>query len=164
MAAKPAARGATPALRHLLDRGIPHRLHSYDFAAAEHGIGEQAARALGIEPARVLKTLMVLLDEQRLAMALVPADREADLKALAAALGAKRAAMAPLAQAERASGYVKGGISPFGQRQRLPAVLDQAALAHASVLVNGGRRGLQIELAPALLVELLAARLAPIAR
>jgi Cys-tRNA(Pro)/Cys-tRNA(Cys) deacylase len=161
--AKPKA-GATPALQLLQARGIAHRLHSYDFAPGEDGIGLQAAAALGVAPARLLKTLMVTLDDARLAQALVPADRTLGMKALAATLGAKRAAMAELRQAERASGYVKGGISPLGQRQGVPAVVDRSAFAHDSVLINGGRRGLQIELAPADLGALLDAVVADIAR
>ncbi len=119
---------------------------------------------MGVAPARVLKTLMAVVDERTLVVTLVPADRELNLKALAAAMGGKRAEMAEVRQAERASGYVKGGISPFGQRQPSPAVVDASVRAHESVFVNGGRRGLEIELAPDDLIEALGAKVAAIAR
>jgi Cys-tRNA(Pro)/Cys-tRNA(Cys) deacylase len=112
----------------------------------------------------VLKTLMVEIDGRTLAMALLPAEQEANLKQLAGALGGKRAALADVRKAERATGYVKGGISPFGQRQALPAVVDRSALDHATVFVSGGRRGLEIELAPGDLVASLDARIADLTR
>jgi Cys-tRNA(Pro)/Cys-tRNA(Cys) deacylase len=158
------ASAGTPAVRWLEGRGIAHRLHAYDFDPGDLGIGAQAAAALGIAPARIFKTLIALVDEARLVCALVPVDRTTDLKALAAAAGGKRAALADLGQAERATGYVKGGISPFGQRQRLAAVIDASVQALPSVLVNGGRRGLQIELAPDDLITALDAQVADIVR
>jgi Cys-tRNA(Pro)/Cys-tRNA(Cys) deacylase len=118
---------------------------------------------MGVTPGCVLKTLMAAVDH-RLVVTLVPADRDLDLKALAGAVGGKRAEMADVRQAERASSYVKGGISPFGQRQRSPAVVDGSVLQHASVFVNGGRRGLEIELRPQDLTAALDATVAPIAR
>ena len=127
-------------------------------------IALEAAVALDVAPARILKTLMVVLDGRQLVAALVPADRALDLKALAAVLGAKRAALAELRHAERATGYVKGGISPFGQRQRSPVVVDASVQEHVSVFVNGGRRGLEIELAPHDLITALNAVVAAIAR
>ncbi len=127
-------------------------------------IALEAAAALNVAPARILKTLMVVLDAQQLVAALVPADRELDLKALAGTFGAKRAALAERRHAERATGYVKGGISPFGRRQPSPVVVDVAARQHASVFVNGGRRGLEIELAPRDLIRALDARVAAITR
>ena len=119
---------------------------------------------MGVAPARVLKTLTAVVDDRTLVVALVPADRDLNLKALAGAMGGKRVDMADLRQAERASGYVKGGISPFGQRRRAPAVIDRTVLAHASVFVNGGRRVLEIELAPAGLIAAPDATMAAIAR
>lgn len=154
----------TPATKALERMGLPFRLHSYAFDPGDLGIGEQAANALGVAPERVFKTLMVIVDDARPAIALTPVATETRLKTLAAALGGKRAAMAPLVQAERLSGYVKGGISPFGQRQRLGAVIDRSATDHESVFVNGGRRGLQIELNPDDLVNALDADIADLAR
>ena len=116
-----------------------------------------------VDPARIHKTLIVEVDG-RLAVAVVPVAAELDLKALAAALGGRRAALADPAAAERATGYVRGGISPLGQRRRLPTVLDAAALDLATVYVSAGRRGLQVELAPAALARLIGARPASIAR
>ncbi len=157
------ATGGTPATTALARLGVAYTLHEYAFEAGCEPIGLQAASRLGIAPARLLKTLVVEPDGAPLAMALLAVDRTLDLKALARALGVKRAAMAPVAVAERATGYVKGGISPFGQRRRLAAVVDRAALGFAKVLVNGGRRGLQIELPPDDLVALLEARVAAVA-
>jgi Cys-tRNA(Pro)/Cys-tRNA(Cys) deacylase len=144
--------------------GVPFALHAYDFSAPEAGIAQEAADLMGVAPGRVLKTLIALVDGRTLVTALVPADRELNLKALVAAVGGKRAALAELKQAERASGYVKGGISPFGQRQPLPAVIDSSVRAHASVFVNGGRRGLEIELAADDLIAALGAAVAAITR
>jgi Cys-tRNA(Pro)/Cys-tRNA(Cys) deacylase len=154
----------TPAVRSLERAGVAFTLHAYDFARPKGGIAQEAAGLMGVEPARVLKTLIAEVDGRGLVVALVPADRELDLKALAAAVGGKRASMADVNQAERSSGYVKGGISPFGQRQPSPAVVDASVRAHASVFVNGGRRGLEIELTPADLIAALDATVAPIAR
>lgn len=154
----------TPATKTLTRLGIELRLHSYAFDPGDLGIGEQAAEALGIEPGRIFKTLMVMIDGQRPAIALTPVAAETRLKVLAAALGGKRAAMAPVAQAERLSGYVKGGISPLGQRQKLDVVVDRSVQNHETVFVNGGRRGLQIELAPGDLINALGASLADLAR
>lgn len=155
---------ATPALKALRRLGVDFRLHSYDFDPGDLGIGEQAAAALATTPERIFKTLMVVIDGSRLAIALTPANTEIQMKALAAALGGKRAAMATIAQAERASGYVKGGISPFGQRQHLDVVIDRSVQDHATVMVNGGRRGLQIELTPTDLITTLGATVADLAR
>ena len=158
------AAGGTPATTALRRAGIAFELHAYDFDPGGEAIGLQAAAALAIDPARLLKTLIVELDGARLAMALLAVDRSLDLKAAARALGGKKAALAPVPAAERATGYVKGGISPFGQRRRLAAVVDRAAAAWPRVVVNGGRRGLQIELASGDLARLLGAEVAPIAQ
>lgn len=154
----------TPATKALERLGIDFRLHAYDFDPGDLGIGEQAADALGIDPARLFKTLMVTIDERRTAIALAPVATETRMKTLAQALGGKRARMMALDHAERSSGYVKGGISPFGQRQKLEVVADHSVERHDTVFVNGGRRGLQIEIAPADLIAALDAVLADLAR
>jgi Cys-tRNA(Pro)/Cys-tRNA(Cys) deacylase len=124
----------------------------------------EVAERLGLDPSRVLKTLVVALDGRRLAVALVPVERELDLKALAAAAGAKRAALAEAAEAERATGYVVGGISPLGQRRRLPTFVDSSAPVDGHVYVSAGRRGLELELALGDLVRMTDGQRAPIAR
>ena len=123
----------------------------------------EAAQALGLDPAQVFKTLLADVDGA-LTVAVVPVDRSLDLKALAAAVHGKRAVMAEPAEAERVTGYVVGGISPLGQRRRLPTVLDVSALDWDSVLVSAGRRGLDVELAPGDLVRLTGAVTAAISR
>lgn len=153
----------TPATRVLAAAGVDHRLHPYAHDPTAHSYGLEAATALGVEPSRVFKTLVVDVDGG-LCVAVVPVDRSLDLKALAAAVGGKRAAMAERRAAERATGYVLGGISPLGQRRRLPMVLHASAFEHATVLVSGGRRGLDVELAPADLARLTEATPASIAR
>lgn len=133
---------------------IPFTLHEYDYDPGDRGVGAQAAHALGIAPARLLKTLMVGAGGATLCV-LVSTDRTVNLKRLAAATGAKDAALLAPADAERATGYRIGGISPFGQKQRARMLLDQAAIGFTTVFVNGGRRGLEIEVRPADLVRLL---------
>lgn len=149
MARKPA--GGTPATVALTRAGIGFTLHEYphDPRAASYGL--EAAEALGLDPARVFKTLVASVDG-RLAVAVVPVSGQLDLKALARALGGSRAAMAEQAAAERATGYVAGGISPVGQKRAHPTVVDSTALDHPSVFVSAGRRGLDLEIAPADLV------------
>jgi Cys-tRNA(Pro)/Cys-tRNA(Cys) deacylase len=136
-------------------------LHPYTHDPSAQSYGAEAAEALGIDPSRVFKTLMVDV-EGRLAVAIVPVSGTLDLKAMAAALGAKKAAMADPAAAQRRTGYVLGGISPIGQRQPSPTVLDSTALGLDTILVSGGRRGLDVELAPADLARLTGAITAPI--
>jgi Cys-tRNA(Pro)/Cys-tRNA(Cys) deacylase len=143
----------TPATVALQKAGAAFTLHEYDYDPNAARIGMQAAEALGIPPARLLKTLMAKAGGSVICV-LVPSDCEVSLKKLATAAGVKDAAMLPPPEAERVTGYHVGGISPFGQRKRARVFLEQAALAHATVLVNGGRRGLQIELAPAELARL----------
>jgi Cys-tRNA(Pro)/Cys-tRNA(Cys) deacylase len=164
------AAGATRAIDELVRAAVAHTIHEY--APHEPGgpdrgrrpaWGEDAATALGVDPARIHKTLIAAVDG-RLAVAVVPVAAELDLKALADALGGRKAAMADPADAERATGYVRGGISPLGQRRRLPTVLDAAALGFATIYVSAGRRGLQVELAPADLIRLAGAVVAPIGR
>jgi len=153
---------ATPATLALQKAGVAFTLHEYDYDPAAERIGMQAAQALGIEPARLLKTLMARAGRETVCV-LVASDREVGLKRLAAAAGAREARMLPPADAERSTGYHVGGISPFGQRKRVRVFVDRPALAHATVLVNGGRRGLQIEIAPGELVRLLRATAAELA-
>lgn len=131
--------------------------------ALSGNVGLQAAEALGVPGARLLKTLMVLVDDAD-ACALVPADRELSTRKLAAALGGHSARLMAREQAERATGYVVGGISPFGQRRRIPVAIEEAALAQARVFVNAGRRGLQVKLAPDKIAQVLGAIVAPICR
>jgi len=161
------AGAGTPATQALARDGAAHTLRAYDHdpTARERGLsfGMEAALALGLEPAQVFKTLLADVDG-RLVVAVVPVDRSLDLKALAAAVRGKRAVMAEPADAERATGYVVGGISPLGQRRPLPTVVDASALEWATVLVSAGRRGLDVELAPADLVRLTSAVTAPVAR
>ncbi len=148
----------TPATLALGKAGIRFTLHEYDYDPDAARIGLQAAEALGIAPARLLKTLMARTGTA-IACVLVPSDREVSMKRLAAAAGAKGAEMLSPAEAERITGYHVGGISPFGQRRRVPVFIDAAASGFATVLVNGGRRGLQIEVEPGEIVRLLGARI-----
>jgi Cys-tRNA(Pro)/Cys-tRNA(Cys) deacylase len=157
---------ATPAVRALERAGVPFSLHEYDPASTgsgAHGYGAVAVAALGADPAQVFKTLVARVDGA-LTVAVVPVSGQLDLKALASAAGGRKAAMADPADAERATGYVRGGISPLGQRKQLPTVVDDSALGFGTVLVSAGRRGLQVELPPADLVRLARARTAAIAR
>ena len=145
---------ATPATLALEKVGIAFTLHEYDYDPNAPRIGLQAAEALGVSPARLLKTLMAKAGAD-LVCVLVPSDREVSLKKLAGAAVAKEANLLPAAEAERATGYHIGGISPFGQKKRARFFIEAAALLHPTIIVNGGRRGLQIELAPAHLVQTL---------
>jgi Cys-tRNA(Pro)/Cys-tRNA(Cys) deacylase len=151
----------TPATALLAKRKVPYTLHSYDHDPRHESYGLEAAEALGIEPARVFKTLVADVDGQ-LAVGVVPVTGQLDLKALAAALKGKKARMAELAAAERATGYVAGGISPLGQKKRLPVVIDASAQAFETVFCSAGRRGLEVELTPTALAELTGAVVAPI--
>jgi Cys-tRNA(Pro)/Cys-tRNA(Cys) deacylase len=151
----------TPATAALAAAGVPFVLHPYIHDPAAASYGAEAAEALGIDPEKVFKTLMVEV-EGRLAVGVVPVSGSLDLKAFAAALGAKKASMADPAAAERRTGYVLGGISPLGQRQSSPTVIDGSALALETMLVSGGKRGLDIEVAPADLLRLTGGITAPI--
>ncbi|WP_055599130.1 Cys-tRNA(Pro) deacylase [Streptomyces aureus] len=155
--------GGTPATVALTEAGTPFTLHAYEHDPASPSYGEEAAEALGVSPDRVFKTLVADVDGE-LTVAVVPVAGQLDLKALASAVGGKRAAMADPAAAERTTGYVRGGISPLGQRKRLRTVLDASASDHASVCVSAGRRGLEVELSPADLAALTSAVVAPIGR
>ncbi|HZP75339.1 MAG TPA: Cys-tRNA(Pro) deacylase [Pseudolabrys sp.] len=149
----------TPATLALGKAGVAFTLHEYAYDPNAEHIGMQAAQALGVEPARLLKTLMAKAGDT-IVCVLVPSDREVNLKKLAAALRSKDAAMLPAAEAERITGYHVGGISPFGQRRRVQVLVEEDTLAFATIIVNGGRRGLQVELAPNDLIRLLDARAA----
>ncbi|MBV1849731.1 Cys-tRNA(Pro) deacylase [Catellatospora tritici] len=153
----------TPATALLAKQKVAHTLHTYDVSADSPNYGALVADALGADPARVFKTLVTEVDGA-LTVAVVPVTGEIDLKALAAAAGGKRAAMADRDLAEKTTGYVRGGISPLGQRKRLPTVIDESALDGEAMYVSAGKRGLQLRLAPADLIRLTAAVLAPIAR
>lgn len=155
--------GGTPATVALARAGVAFTTHVYDHDPAAASYGLEAAAALGLEPAVVFKTLVAEVDG-RLVVGIVPVASSLDLKALAAAVGGKRAAMADPAAAQRATGYVVGGISPLGQKRRLVTVLDESALLHAAVYVSGGRRGLDVGLDPADLLALTSGTSAPIAR
>ncbi|MDI3194635.1 Cys-tRNA(Pro) deacylase [Pseudarthrobacter sp. AL07] len=155
MARKSSSNG-TPATAALAAAGVPFVVHPYAHDPSAASYGTEAAEALGIAPEKVFKTLMVDV-EGRLAVGVVPVSGNLDLKAFAAALGAKKASMADPAVAERRSGYVLGGISPLGQRQSSPTVVDSSALDLGTMLVSGGKRGLDVELAPADLIRLTSA-------
>ena len=161
--------GGTPATEALTRAGVAHTLHPYEHHDGERHFGDEATAALGLDPARVFKTLVADLADTadgrpQLVVAVVPVARQLDLKALAAAVGAKKAAMADPAAAQRSSGYVLGGISPLGQRTPLPTVVDASAEDFPTIHVSGGRRGLQVELAPADLVAVTRATVAPVSR
>lgn len=157
------ATGGTPATVALDRVGTSYTLHAYEHDPAAASYGLEAAERLGLDPGAVLKTLLAEVDG-RLVVGIVPVTHQLDLKSLAAAVGGKRGAMAESAVAERTTGYVVGGISPLGQRKRLPTVLDGSALGLTTVYVSGGRRGLDLGLAPTDLVALTDATVAAIAR
>ena len=153
---------ATPATALLTRQKVAHRLHPYQVEVTATNYGADVAAALGLDGARVFKTLVAEVDGE-LVVAVVPVTGDLDLKALAAARDGKRAALADRTLAERTTGYVRGGISPLGQRKPLPTVIDSSAQEFETVFVSAGRRGLQVELAPTDLVRLTAATVAPIA-
>ena len=152
----------TPATVALARAGVEHRLHEYDHDPAAPAYGLEAAEKLGADPARVFKTPVAEVagvrgvpeGESRLVVAVIPVAASLSLKALAAAAGGRKAVMAEPVAAERATGYVVGGISPIGHRRRLPVLLDGSMQDHATVLVSAGRRGLDVELASADLARL----------
>ena len=146
-----------PATLALAKAGVPFATRSYDYDPDAARIGLQAAQAIGVEPRRVLKTLMALVDGKPFC-AIVPSDREISMKRLAAGFGGKTATMMKPADAERITGYKVGGISPFGQRRPVPTAIEELALREEHVFINGGQRGLQIELRPADAREALQAR------
>jgi Cys-tRNA(Pro)/Cys-tRNA(Cys) deacylase len=158
-----AAGAGTPATVALTKANVPFTTHTYEHDPAAGSFGTEAAAAMGVVPERVFKTLLAEVDG-KLTVAVVPVSGSLDLKALAGAVGGKKAAMADPAAAERSTGYVLGGISPLGQRRPLRTVVDESALEFETVYCSGGRRGFEIELAPAELVRLTAAVTAPIGR
>ncbi|MFC9127255.1 Cys-tRNA(Pro) deacylase [Streptomyces sp. NPDC057099] len=155
--------GGTPATVALTTAGVDFTVHSYDHDPAHPSYGEEAAEAMGVSPDRVFKTLVADVDGA-LTVAVVPVAGQLDLKSLAAAVGGKRATMANPTLAERTTGYVRGGISPLGQRKKLPTVLDASASTHPTICVSAGRRGLEVELSPESLAKLTEAVLAPVSR
>lgn len=155
--------GGTPATVALTTAGVPYELHAYDHDPSHPSYGEEAAEAMGVSPDRVFKTLLADVDGT-LTVAIVPVAGQLDLKALASAVGGKRAAMADPTLAERTTGYVRGGISPLGQRKKLRTVLDASATTHPTICISAGRRGLEVELSPDDLKTLTSAVLAPIGR
>ena len=150
---------ATPATKMLDRAGVAYQLHAYDHDPRAEGYGLEAARLLGLDPARVFKTLIAQVEGRRppSVVAVVPVMAKADLKALAAAAGGKRASLAAPANAARVTGYVVGGISPLGQKRPLFTVVDRSALQWPTVFCSAGRRGLEVEVAPGELVALLGA-------
>jgi Cys-tRNA(Pro)/Cys-tRNA(Cys) deacylase len=151
----------TPAVVALEAAGIAFTIHEYDRGDDLHDFGREAADALGLDHDQVFKTLVVAADDE-LVVVIIPVSCQLSMKRVAAAVGAKRAAMCEPARAERSSGYVVGGISPIGQRRPLRTVIDETAELFDTVYVSGGRRGMDIGLAPADLVALLQATVAPI--
>lgn len=145
---------STRATQFLKAQGVSFTLATYDYDSNADHIGLAAAEALGAEPGRVLKTLMATVDG-RPVCAVVPSDHEVSMKKLAAAFGGKTAEMMKPADAERLTGYHVGGISPFGQKKKVPAVLEESALSRPRVFLNGGQRGLQVEMAPQEIVRVL---------
>jgi Cys-tRNA(Pro)/Cys-tRNA(Cys) deacylase len=154
--------GGTPATVALDRAGISYQLHPYSHDSRADSYGDEAASALGVDGRRIFKTLIATVDGQ-LVCAVVPVAGRLNLKALAAAVGGRKADLADPAQAQRATGYVLGGISPLGHRRPVPVVIDSSAEEHPTMYVSAGRRGLQLELAPADLIALARARLAGIA-
>jgi len=154
----------TPAVEAAKAAGIEYEVVQYEHDPKAESYGLEAAELLGIEPERVFKTLVAKLDGSALAVGIVPVVTRLDLKSLASAAGARKAEMADPAEAQRATGYVVGGISPLGQKRRLITVLDESAMLFDTIYVSGGRRGLEIVLAPSDLVLLTGARVADIAR
>ena len=153
----------TPATVALRAAGIAFREHSYEHDPAVTDFGGEAAAVLGVEPDRIFKTLITQVDG-RLVVGIVPVSGQLDLKALARAVGASKATMAEVRHAERATGYVAGGISPFGQKRAHPTVVDETVELWPTVYVSGGRRGLDVEIAPADLIEVTGATVADIGR
>jgi Cys-tRNA(Pro)/Cys-tRNA(Cys) deacylase len=156
-------RAPTPAVAAVVRAGVAHTVHEVGHDPTVTAYGKEAAGALGVEPGRVFKTLVASVGG-KFVVAVVPVIGELSLKALATAVGAKTAEMAEAATAERATGYVVGGISPIGQKRHLPTLVDASAAGWGTIFVSAGRRGLELELAPSDLVRLTNGRLAPIGK
>ena len=150
---------STPATKFLDKLKVSYTLHSYDYDPDPGRVGLQAAEAIGESPARVFKTLMILVDG-RAVCALIPSDRQVNMKQLAALAGGKRASMMPAPEAEKFTAYKVGGISPLGQKRAAPVFVDESAREFESIYINGGQRGLQILIAPDALVDALQAKVA----
>ena len=166
----PMAKGGTPAISMLQAAGVAFTVNEFHHEPGERNYGLVAAAALGVEPGRVFKTLVANLTVERAGrscteqvVGIVPVSGQLSLRELAAALGGKRAEMCPVVLAQRLTGYVVGGISPFGQKKRLRTAVDETCLLFDSIFVSGGKRGLDIEIAPDALVSVLGAVVAPIA-
>ena len=154
----------TPAINLLKQHRIPHRVVSYTHAADADSYGGEAAAALGLDPTQVFKTLLASTEKHELLVAIVPVSGSLDLKALAEAAGCRKCEMADPAAAQRATGYLVGGISPLGQKKRLRTFIDKSAEGFATIFVSAGRRGLEVELAPAVLAEHTQAKFAEVGR
>lgn len=152
----------TPAIKLLTKLKVPHTVHAYEHDPNHGAYGLEAAEKLGIDPEQVFKTLIIALDSGKLACAIIPVAKSLNLKSAAKALGAKKAGMAKIEEAERSTGYIKGGVSPFGQKKRLPTILDASAGHQESIFVSGGKRGLDIEVASTDLLDILNATMAPL--
>ncbi len=152
---------STPATLALQKAAVAFSTATYDYDPGAERVGLQAAEAMGVPPHRVLKTLMALADGKPVCV-IVPSDREVSMKKLAAAFGAKSAQMMKPPDAERLTGYKVGGISPFGQRRKVPTVIEEAAMVETSVFMNGGQRGLQVAVSPADAQRVLDAKVAPL--
>ena len=152
----------TPAVNLLQKAKVPHQLHSYDHDPGAAAYGEEAADKLGVPHDRLFKTLVALADSSRMVVAVVPVSTQLDLKRLARAVKAKKTKMADKKDVERVTGYLLGGVSPLGQKKRLPTIVDASALNFKTIYVSAGRRGLQVELAPQDLASLTAAGMSQI--
>lgn len=152
----------TPAIKLAKQRGLDYKLHEYTHDSNAASFGLEAAEKLGIAASQVFKTLVVITEKNTLAVAILPVDQTLNFKKMAKAVGCKKVQMADPKQVERTTGYVLGGVSPLGQKKRLPTIIDGSAQAQASIYVSGGRRGLEIELPPEQLATTLSARFANI--
>ena len=152
----------TPAINLLIKRKVAHEVLQYEHDASAESFGLEAAEKLNLAPNLVYKTLVVKLDSQTLCVAILPVERMLSMKLLAKAAGAKKAQMADKAEVERVTGYVLGGVSPLGQKKRLMTVIDESAQKLTNMYVSAGKRGLEINLAPQALIQLLSARFAPL--
>jgi len=153
----------TPAVDQARKAGIAHRIHEYSHDPVNESYGLEAAEKLGLDPVQVFKTLVVSLDGKALAVGIVPVAGKLNLKQIAKAAGAKKAAMADPVEVERVTGYVLGGVSPLGQKKRLKTFIDDSATTLSTIHVSAGRRGLEIELSPQDLARLTSGTFVPIA-
>lgn len=154
----------TPAVEKVTQAGVSFAIHEYGHDREADSYGLEAAQKLKVQPEKIFKTLVIQSDKSALAVAIVPVLKTLDLKAAAAALGVKKVRMADKAQVERTTGYLVGGVSPLGQKRRLPTLIDSSASDHELIFVSGGRRGLDISLTPRDLARLCEATFIPISR